>query len=218
MRALSDPRPALEFRTWPNAITGSRIVLAPLVLAAQQLATRNGNGIASASELDVVWLVICLVGLVLAEVSDVMDGRVARRMSATSSTGKLLDPFADSVFRQFIFLGFLASGWMPLWMMAIVLARDILVAYDRIFAGLNNVVLAARVSGKIKAVCQGTAQIATVCFYILHALGAGKLLPGGTLPVHAMSYCLLLVATGVTAWSAVDYTAHVLTRLRSQGG
>jgi CDP-diacylglycerol---glycerol-3-phosphate 3-phosphatidyltransferase len=207
---LASSPPPLNVKTVPNAITASRIVLAPLTLAAHQVATRAGNGFDDASELAVAWLFVCLVGLTLAEISDVMDGRVARKTGSVSNLGKLLDPLSDSLFRQCVFLGFTVAGWMPLWMMVVMFARDIVVAYLRVFAGLYDVVLAARVSGKVKAVVQATAQIALVCFAILHHYGVGEMLFDAPLPMDHIAFVLLLIATLVTAWSAWDYGQHVL--------
>jgi len=192
------------------------MVLAPLTLAAQQMATRNGNGLTDVAELDVRFLWLCLLGLALAEISDIADGIVARRTGAVSDLGKLLDPLSDSLFRQFVFLGFMAAGWLPLWMMAVLFSRDILVAYLRVFAGLQDVVLAARVSGKIKAIGQATAQIALVILFILESFGVGEALFGVPLPMEIIAFWLLLAATGITAWSGIDYSVHVLGSLQGK--
>lgn len=193
----------MRLRTVPNAITASRLVLAPLTLWAHQMGT-DGGDIATG------WLMVCLVGLVAAEVTDVMDGIVARRLGQVSDLGKLLDPLSDSIFRQMVFLGFLVSGWMPLWMMAVLFARDILVAYLRVFSGLQRIVLAARVTGKVKAIVQATAQIAGVILYAFHEWGVWESLIGVTLPTAQIVWWLCFIATAVTAWSAFDYANGVL--------
>lgn len=207
----------LNLKTVPNAITASRMVLAPLTLAAHQFATAGGRGFEDGTEVEVLWLGLCLLGLVLAEISDVADGMVARRTGSVSDLGKLLDPLSDSIFRQFVFLGFLVSGWLPLWMMAVLFSRDILVAYLRVFAGLQDVVLAARLSGKVKAVAQATAQIALVILVIGHHYGVGESLLGAPLPMDTIAFWLLGGATAVTAWSGIDYAHHVLTAIATDG-
>jgi len=208
----------LKVKTLPNAITASRLVLAPLTMAAHQVAVGGGDEFADKTTIAIGWLFVCLVGLVLAEISDGIDGAVARRTGSVSDLGKLLDPLSDSVFRQFVFLSFLAAGWLPLWMMAVLFLRDILVAYLRVFSGLYDVVLAARVSGKIKAIVQATAQIATVCLFILHYYGVGEWLFGVGLPMQQIAWWLFLIATCVTAWSGIDYAQHVLGTIAKSAG
>lgn len=200
----------LKVKTLPNAITASRLVLAPLTVIAHQLAIAGGDEFQDSTTLAVGWLFACLVGLVLAEISDGVDGAVARRTGSVSDLGKLLDPLSDSVYRQFVFLSFLAAGWLPLWMMALLFLRDIVVAYLRAFSGLYDVVLAARLSGKIKAIAQATAQIALIVLFIFYYYGVGEWLFGVPLPMKQIAFWLLLMATGVTVWSGIDYTQHVL--------
>ena len=98
---------------------------------------------------------------------------------------------------------FLDAGWMPMWMVAVIISRDILVSYLRIFSEQNGVTMGARQSGKIKAVFQGVVQIGTVAL----VLASGGSLAG----IHAtLVFSLLLVATVVTAWSGIDYTLGFL--------
>lgn len=200
----------LKFATLPNAITASRLVLAPIALTGLLLGAPEGSGFDQPESFHLGWLLVVLIALVLAEISDGVDGAVARRTGATSDVGKLLDPLADSLFRFFVFLGFYAVGWIPLWMVTVFFVRDLIVAYLRVFAALQQVVLAARKSGKIKAVVQATAQIATLVFALAHCMGWPQEFLGFTLPVELLSYVLVLLAAAVTAWSAVDYGVHVL--------
>jgi CDP-diacylglycerol--glycerol-3-phosphate 3-phosphatidyltransferase len=196
-------RRRFRLRTTPNAITVSRVVMAPLTLWAHQAGTAGGD-------IHPTFLLLCLLGLVAAEVTDVMDGIVARRTGEVSAIGKLLDPLSDSIFRMFVFLGFLTSGWMPLWMMAVFFARDILVAYLRVFSGLQNIVLAARISGKIKAIGQATCQIALVILFLFDHWQLSDRFLGFALPMPQIAFWLCLSAAAITVWSAYDYTVDVL--------
>ncbi|MCB1885504.1 MAG: CDP-diacylglycerol--glycerol-3-phosphate 3-phosphatidyltransferase [Geminicoccaceae bacterium] len=173
-------------RTLPNLLSLGRIFAGPLVM----LFLAQGA----------VWgLVATLVVMALAECSDLLDGHLARRFGATSSFGKIVDPLADSLYRAMVFLAFLDAGWMPMWMVAIIVSRDILVSYLRIFAQQHGITLSARTSGKVKAIVQGSVQIGAV---VLHLAFAAH--------VAGAVYGLLLLATLVTAWSAVDYTLGFL--------
>lgn len=138
--------------------------------------------------------------MLLAEVSDIADGFIARRFGLVTRLGMIIDPMSDSLYRTSIFLGFMAVGWMPVWFVAVTTSCSIIVAYLRVFVQQQGVTMAARSSGKFKAVVQGAAQISTTGMHGLqdHFIGAYWNVP-------TVSLWLLGVATAVTAWSALDY-------------
>lgn len=170
-------------RNLPNILSISRIFGGPLVIFLIGLGTSFG-----------LWC--ALLVMAVAEVTDLLDGYLARKYDVTSRIGKIIDPLADSLYRAMVFLAFLDAGWMPLWMVAIVISRDILVSYIRIFAQQHGITMAARTSGKIKAIVQACAQMSTI---VLMAIWAAF-----DIASH-LSYAALLIATMVTAWSAIDY-------------
>ncbi|MCB1832474.1 MAG: CDP-diacylglycerol--glycerol-3-phosphate 3-phosphatidyltransferase [Geminicoccaceae bacterium] len=177
-------------RMLPNLLSLGRIFCGPLVMLLISMESQTA-------------LAVTLIVMLVSEVSDLADGHIARRYSATSNFGKIVDPLADSLYRAMVFLAFLDAGWMPLWMVAIIVSRDILVSYLRIFSQQNGITLSARTSGKIKAVVQGIVQIATVGAFFVFGLD----------PAHWVTnlvYIGLSIATLVTAWSAVDYTIGFL--------
>ena len=175
------------FLTIPNLITSFRLVAGPVCL----WLLLEGAGWA-------FW--VALAVMVVAEFSDMVDGMVARALGQVSDLGKLLDPLSDSVYRVSVFLGLVAIGVMPGWMMVVILVRDLVVAHVRVVAGARGVAMAARASGKIKAIVQAIAQLGVV---FLAAAFAG----GGW--ADDVSWALLLVATLITAWSMVDYAGSV---------
>ena len=177
-------------RTLPNLLSLGRVFCGPLVMLLIAQEAR--------------WaLLVAVLVMLLSELSDLMDGHIARRYGATSDFGKIVDPLADSLYRAMVFLAFLDAGWMPLWMVAIIVSRDILVSYLRIFAQQHGITLSARASGKIKAVVQAIFQIATVVAFLVFGLEPADW-------VEDLVYGGLLIATLVTAWSAVDYTVGFL--------
>src|SRR5471030_2418157 len=101
----------------------------------------------------------------LSELSDILDGVLARRLNQVSNFGKLLDPYADSTFRLSCYFAFASNAhghWIPLWMVMILLYRDLLVTVIRTFAVERGVYIHARASGKIKAITQGTVVFVTL--------------------------------------------------------
>jgi CDP-diacylglycerol--glycerol-3-phosphate 3-phosphatidyltransferase len=181
----------------PNVLSLFRVAAAPFVVLAifQQTTT---------------FYFAALALMILAEASDVADGMIARRFKSETSVGKIIDPMADSLYRAIVFLGFMEMGWMPFWMVAIIFSRDIIVSYLRIFTQQRGITMSARLSGKVKAVMQGTAQIGTVGLIALAPLIA---IPGS----DQLIYASLALATLVTAWSAVDYISGALKLATSSG-
>jgi CDP-diacylglycerol--glycerol-3-phosphate 3-phosphatidyltransferase len=146
-----------------------------------------------------VWV---LVVVILAEFSDLIDGYVARKYKIVTRFGKLMDPYADSIYRFTVFLCFLAKGIAQLWMVAIIFYRDVMVAIVRNFGVLSNVVIAARKSGKIKAVAQSTAINLIILVIVYRGFVDPK---ADTVGIQSVNYYLMLGATLVTLFSAFDY-------------
>jgi len=181
---------ARELWTWPNAITGYRFVAGPLCLLLLVYPFIGS-----------IWLVLSL--MVLAEISDALDGYVARSARQVTKVGKILDPMADGLYRGSVFIAFLAVGWMPVWMLAVILLRDVAVSYLREYAEERQQTLGARESGKWKAVAQAVAQLSIVGYVALF---------GARYPAQFALLCqvMLSFATLVTAYSLVDYVFGVL--------
>lgn len=155
------------------------------------------------------WLAAIAV-MALAEISDALDGILARRTGTVSDFGKVIDPMADSLYRALVFLAFLAAGWMSVWLVAVIFARDIVVAYVRTLSQQIGVTMSARRSGKIKAAVQAFAQFSTVGLYAAAALGA-------SVPAAEISTWLLIAAAAMTAYSGYDYVRGFLLVARRNG-
>jgi CDP-diacylglycerol--glycerol-3-phosphate 3-phosphatidyltransferase len=101
--------------------------------------------------------------LVICECSDLFDGFVARRRNQVTDLGKVLDPMADSITHISLFLTFTQGViQLPILLVFVFFYRDLFISMLRTLCALRGVALAARFSGKVKAVIQ-----ATVCFIIL---------------------------------------------------
>lgn len=152
-----------------------------------------------------LWFALGL--MVVAEVSDGVDGYVARRFGQVSALGKILDPMADSLYRIAVFTAFVANQWMPVWMLVAMASREVAMSYLRIYAESRVGTLAARNSGKIKAVFQGAIQIAVVSAY---ALAGGDL----TADIKTAIWAVLLVTTAISIGSFFDYIFAIAARER----
>ncbi len=140
----------------PNVLTLCRLLGAPLFLWAFLEDTQTSR-----------WVALALV--VAFEVTDLLDGFLARRLAQVSQLGKILDPLADSVSRFTVFLGFLTLDYASVWAIAPIFYRDSIVSTVRILAASQGVIVSARWSGKLKAVVQGTAIIVILSASCLRA-------------------------------------------------
>jgi len=170
----------------PNAITLARIVLSPLFILFFSL---GGDW----------FLAAFMVGL-LFEITDFLDGAIARHNNTVTGLGKLFDPLADSISRFTVFLCLLASGYADIFAVALIFYRDILVASVRTVAAYENVIVAARLSGKLKAVFQSLGITAVLIIILMHRHAAE--------PPHAhiqIARIIMWAVAIVTAASGVDY-------------
>jgi CDP-diacylglycerol--glycerol-3-phosphate 3-phosphatidyltransferase len=86
------------------------------------------------------------------EISDMVDGTLARALDQVTDTGKLLDPFADVIARLTYFVCFVAAGIMPAWAFIPILYRELGVTYLRMIMYKDGFALAAKRGGKLKAI------------------------------------------------------------------
>ena len=166
----------------PSLLTMSRLVLSPLFYLFYLK-----FGLLGISFHVVPWILLSL--LVISEVSDILDGYIARRLNVVSDLGKLLDPMADSITRISMFM-ILTKGvvQLPLILVLCFLYRDIMISTLRTMCAFKGIALAARVSGKIKAILQGVALFTIVIMMIPYSLG---LITLSTLQTIALSVTIL---------------------------
>lgn len=125
------------FKTTANKITMFRIALIPVFLV---LAYTGHLYTALA-----VYIIACL--------SDVADGYIARHCNQVSDFGKFVDPLADKMLVLAAMCFFIENGQMPGWCVAIVLFREFAVSGLRLIAVEQGRVIAAAWSGKLKTGC-----------------------------------------------------------------
>lgn len=129
----------------PNLLTSSRIYLSPIFFLAFYLPLWTGRG-------TVITVIILWVLYFLMEISDAVDGSIARALDQVTDTGKLLDPFADVVSRLTYFVCFVATGIMPAWTFILIMYRELGITFLRMIMYREGYALAAKRGGKLKAV------------------------------------------------------------------
>lgn len=149
-------------------------------------------------------LFLCGAVLLLAEVTDFLDGYLARRLGVVSEWGAMLDPYADSVARLIAFWA-LAEVHLALSLTPLVMAvRDVTVAYCRIVLTRHGRSVSAKWSGKIKAWVQGVGAFVLLFVPVYQPWT-------GDWPTVAAS-CIVIVAT---AASAIEYVTAAVRAARS---
>src|SRR6266480_5568516 len=95
-----------------------------------------------------------------ASLTDYFDGKIARRDKLITNFGILMDPLADKILVCSAFIAFVGRGWMPAWMVVVIVARELAITGLRLLAASKNVVLGAEGFGKHKTISQIVAIIA----------------------------------------------------------
>jgi len=164
----------------PNSITLGRLVLTAVFIAAVTVGGTQAYTVG-------------LVAFVLATFSDWLDGYLARKMNLVTSLGKLMDPLADKILVASAFVFFSSVDLCPVWVTAVIIAREFLVTGLRQIAVEKGVVMAADRLGKWKTTFQLTFGI--TCMVSLIAEGdfwGGLSDPGGVLFGAALWGSLIL--------------------------
>ena len=180
-----------------DKITLCRIILAPIIFALYFAPDFFGAfrraGIAA---------VIPLV--VFAEFTDFLDGFYARKHNTVSAFGKIFDPFADVVLHLTLFMCCAFSGYMPPFVLLLIVYREFFMLFVRLLAALKGVAIGARKGGKAKT--------ALYCVSVFFALALEAALRfGADLPFENLRLILLLLFSlcAVMAYiSFFDYIAH----------
>jgi CDP-diacylglycerol--glycerol-3-phosphate 3-phosphatidyltransferase len=158
-----------------NKLTMLRVALIPVYLVLWYL-DFPGNNYAA------------LAVFVIASLTDLLDGYIARHYNQITDFGKFMDPLADKVLVITSMICFCSMGQFPAWALVIVMAREFAVSGLRLVAVDNGRVIAAGWSGKVK-----TAST-MVCLCVLH------------FPISVLLWwvCVIVIA-GTTLYSGIEY-------------
>jgi len=178
------------FWNLPNTITVLRTGAVPVLLC---LPWVGGDAERHIGSQLVAWVFI------IAALSDLLDGWLARRGGIVTSIGKLLDPLADKLLVTTALIVLVAMLRIPdwaVWMVVVIVGREIAVTGLRGIASANGQVMAASGMGKVKAVSQNFAVGALLFYY-----------PTLGLPAYEIGMVALGLATVLTLISGYAYFA-----------
>ena len=163
----------------PNKLTIIRVIMIPFFVLFL-LSDLLGN----ASD----W--IALIVFIVASLTDLLDGYLARKHNLVTNFGKFMDPLADKLLVCAAMICLVELGRLPAWIVVIIISREFIISGFRLIASDNGVVIAASYWGKFKT----TFQMIMICLLIAD--------------IQAIRFVTLLVtaiALILTIVSLVDY-------------
>ena len=172
-----------------NVLTMVRILLVPVFVACML-----AGGTA--------WRLAALAAFCVASLTDVLDGRLARRRGLVTDFGKIADPVADKALTGAALICLSALGELPWWVTAVIMFREIGVTVLRFWVIHRGVIAASR-GGKLKTLL----QVIAICLYIL---------PASLSPPAVVRGLVMAAAVVVTVVTGFDYVQQAMRLRRSE--
>ncbi len=133
---------------------------------------------------------IALAIFIVASLTDLLDGKIARKYNLVTNFGKFMDPLADKLLVCSALICLIELNKIPAWMVIIIIAREFIISGFRLVASDNGVVIAASYWGKFKT----TFQMVAVCLLIADIEA-----------INLLTQIILWIAVILTVVSLIDY-------------
>lgn len=178
----------------PNKLTLGRIILVPFFVAALLIPFP-------------LHTLAALLLFIAASVTDLLDGKIARKNHLVTDFGKFADPLADKILVLSALLCFVQLGWCDCVAVIVVLFREFAVTSIRLIAASKGKVVAANIWGKVKTVTQ---MVAIITILVLRSAGDIVSLTIGDVPMMNTAFyitgeCLIWISTIFAIISGVIY-------------
>lgn len=167
----------------PNKLTILRVALIPFFLVALMVPEIPAGK----------WIALGI--FIAASLTDMLDGKIARKYNLVTNFGKFMDPLADKLLVCSAMIAMIDLGRIPAWVVIVIIAREFIISGFRLVASDNGVVIAAGWTGKIKTVIQMIMIIVLIADF------------GGDM-VHVIEQVLIYAALVMTIVSLLDYLVH----------
>ncbi|MEE9442742.1 MAG: CDP-diacylglycerol--glycerol-3-phosphate 3-phosphatidyltransferase [candidate division Zixibacteria bacterium] len=179
----------------PNKLTLARIVLSPVFMVFFLME-------------NVYCRVLSMVIFIVAALTDVWDGHLARKYNITTGFGKFMDPLADKILTSTAFVSFLALGYVKAWMIMLIIIREFIITGLRSLAAYRGMIISPTMSAKFKTVLQMT-TIVTILLYInlktvMESAGYSGGFFDSPLVIQVFDW-MMLSTTVVTVLTGIDY-------------
>lgn len=214
MRPLAASMARVQRINAANAVTTARLVLAPFFVVAYAFVDIWPGALDPRVGLTALWVLFLVM-----ELSDVLDGLVARRQGIVSDLGKILDPFADVVCRITYFICLTLAGIIPLWFVIVVFYREFAAVFLRLLLFREGYALGARTVGKLKSWFYSLATAVALYVFTVQSLSAvPESLTGSLHVVRIAAYAVYVAAAILALWSFGNYAAFYVSRKRGISG
>ena len=152
----------------PNKLTTLRVIMIPFFVFF--LLWQNGEN----RTFRMIALALCII----ASLTDLLDGKIARKYNLVTNFGKFMDPLADKLLVCSALICLIELNALPAWMVIIIISREFIISGFRLIASDNGVVIAASYWGKFKTTFQmvsvvllildipALAYVTTICVWI----------------------------------------------------
>ena len=178
----------------PNKLTIFRVILIPFFVFFMLAPFFEGFG-----------NYIALAIFCVASLTDLLDGKIARKRNLVTNFGKFMDPLADKLLVCSALICLIELNLIPSWIVIIIIAREFIISGFRLVASDNGVVIAASYWGKFKTVSQMFIVIVMVFNYSLQ----NEIL-------YWIGIVLMYIALALTLVSLIDYIAKNKDVLKEQ--
>lgn len=141
----------------PNKLTMFRVILIPFFVLFMLVDITNVDK----------WIALAI--FIVASLTDLLDGKIARKYNLVTNFGKFMDPLADKLLVCSALICLVELSALQAWIVIIIIAREFIISGFRLIASDNGVVIAASYFGKFKT----TFQMVMICLMIadIEALG-----------------------------------------------
>ena len=163
----------------PNKLTVLRVVLIPFFVVFMLVDILGAND---------KWIALAI--FIVASLTDLLDGKIARKYNLVTNFGKFMDPLADKMLVCSALICLTALDKLPAWITIVIICRDFVISGFRLVAADNGVVIAASYWGKYKT----TFQMIMVCLLIADLA-----------PLALVTTIVTWIAVILTIVSLVDY-------------
>ncbi|MBQ7612667.1 MAG: CDP-diacylglycerol--glycerol-3-phosphate 3-phosphatidyltransferase [Spirochaetaceae bacterium] len=190
-----------------NLLSGVRIVLAPFFLVLFFLPRWYGA--------DKFIITLILIPLfILLQITDYLDGKIARTTNTVTDFGKHFDPFCDALANLTILFCFMYDGFFPLLLYFIILYREFGITFLRMIASQHSFAIPAKMGGKVKTVLYICAAGFSLFIMLIEstALFSSQVCHYLRM-VNLVLYCLAVLLSVITF---VDYLREYRKKLHSQ--
>ena len=183
----------------PNKLTIFRVILIPFFVFFLLTDVLGAAG-------DTLALVIFIV----ASLTDMLDGKIARKYNLVTNFGKFMDPLADKLLVCSAMICLVDLRLLPSWIVIIIIAREFIISGFRLIAAEHQIVIAASMWGKFKT----TFQMAMIILLILNM--NFDVYVAGVGIIHVLALIATYVALVLTIVSLIDYLCKNKAVLKEQ--